>query len=214
MTVNGEIAVLGQRIDPTTDRVEVDGNPILAASDHVYLALNKPTGVVTTASDPQGRPVVIDLVPNDPRVFAVGRLDMDTSGLLLMTNDGEFANLITHPKFGVPKTYVATVGTEAGPRHVSALKKGVELDDGMAKAEDIRITNSAGRTLVELTVREGRKRLVRRLLHKVGLPVKELTRVSVGPVSLSGLELGQWRALTADEIQGLLAVAGSGSPLN
>lgn len=212
--VNGQEAVLGQRIDPSVDRVEVDGTPILGASDHVYLVLNKPVGVVTTAVDTHGRPVVIDLVPSDPRVFSVGRLDMDTSGLLLMTNDGEFANRLTHPRYGVPKTYIATVNTEAGPRHVSALKKGVELEDGVALAEDIRVTNSSGRTLVELTVREGRNRLVRRLLHKVGLPVKELTRTAVGPLKLTGLAPGEWRNLTFDEIQALLTVAGADGPLN
>jgi len=209
VTVNGVEAELGSRADPDTDDIRVDGAPVRAGADLVYYALHKPTGVVTTASDPQGRPTVLALVPAEPRVFPVGRLDMDTSGLLLLTNDGGFANRLTHPRYGVTKTYVATVRGSAGPRHVARLTAGVELEDGPAAATDVRVTAApSGRSVVVLTVAEGRNRLVRRLLDAVGLPVVELVRTSIGGIDLTGLAPGEVRPLDPRDVHALLSAAG------
>jgi 23S rRNA pseudouridine2605 synthase len=203
--VNGVPAALGSRVDAARDVVELDGVRVQVADDFVYIALHKPAGVVTTARDPQGRPTVLDLVPRHPRVFPVGRLDRDTSGLLLLTNDGDFALRMTHPRYGVAKTYVAEVEGEAGRKHVAKLRKGVRLEDGVAHADDVRITGThRGRGIVEIVVREGRKRLVRRLLAAVGLPVVTLTRSALGPLRLGRLKPGAHRELTRAEVLELL----------
>ncbi|HVE91228.1 MAG TPA: pseudouridine synthase, partial [Actinomycetota bacterium] len=159
-------------------------------------------------SDPQGRPTIMPLLPSEPRVFAVGRLDMDTSGLLLVTNDGDFAQKVSHPRFGVPKTYLAEVSGHAGSGHVTKLRAGVELEDGRASAERVRLSGiKRGHSLVELTVREGRNRLVRRLLEAVGLPVVSLVRTSIGPCRLGRLKAGTYRTLSAAEVHELLSSA-------
>jgi len=201
VTVNGRPAELGMRVQSDRDEVTIDGVPVGLATDLTYLVLHKPTGVVTTARDTHGRPTVLDLVPSDPRVFPVGRLDQDTSGLLLLTNDGEFANRIAHPRYEVSKTYVAEIRGKATRAHARKLEAGIELTDGPARAEDVRIRASGGgRALVELVVREGRNRLVRRMLDAIGLDVVSLVRTAVGPIRLGRLSAGQWRHLKRTEI--------------
>lgn len=203
--VNGDVARLGMRVDPSRDSVEVEGVRVNLQPDLVYLALNKPVGVVTTVADARGRPTVMDLVPLEPRVFPVGRLDRDTGGLLLITNDGEFANRIAHPRYEVPKTYVAEVAGRFPASAATRLERGVELEDGLARASDVRVKARArGRTLVELVVREGRNRLVRRLFDAVGTPVTSLQRTAIGPVRLGRLRPGTYRRLQSREVLELL----------
>jgi 23S rRNA pseudouridine2605 synthase len=207
--VNGRSVELGVRIDPETDVVTVDGVRAAVSPQLVYLALHKPTGVVTTASDPRGRPKVVDLVPKEPRVFPVGRLDIDTSGLLFLTNDGDFANRIAHPRYGVPKTYLAEVGRSVGASLAKRLVRGIELEDGTARAENARVqATSGGRSLVEVVVHEGRNRLVRRMFEAAGVEVTSLVRTSIGPVRLGRLMAGGWRTLKPDEVRDLLTVSG------
>jgi 23S rRNA pseudouridine2605 synthase len=208
--VNGNRIELGFQIDPDIDVVTVDGVRAAVSPTLVYIALHKPAGYVTTASDPQRRPKVVDLVPREPRVFPVGRLDLDTSGLLLLTNDGDFANRIAHPRYGVTKTYVAEVGRSVGSSLAKKLVRGMELDDGRAKAESARVqVTSGGRSLVEVVVHEGRNRLVRRMFEAAGVEVTSLIRTSIGPVRLGRLKEGGWRTLKTNEVRDLLTASGS-----
>ena len=174
VTVNGEVATLGDKVDPETDRVEVEGVAIGTRPGLVYYLLNKPAGYVTTASDPQGRPTVLDLVPGEPRVFPVGRLDLDTEGLLILTNDGELAQLLMHPRHGVEKTYFAEVDGVPSARALRTLRDGVELDDGITQPARVRLLQESadGGSAVEVVVREGCKRMVRRMCSAVGHPVR------------------------------------------
>jgi pseudouridine synthase len=209
VTVNGRVAELGSRVDANSDVVEVDGIRVPVAADLVYLALHKPSGVMTTVKDPEGRPTVMQFVPKDPRVFPVGRLDFDSSGLLLLTNDGDLANRVAHPRYGVQKTYVAEVigkDKKLPDRGVARrLIRGIELDDGMAKAIDARIqASSKGKAIVEVVVQEGRNRLVRRMFEALGLDVKNLVRTSIGDVRLGRLKEGDFRNLKPQEIRGLM----------
>ena len=209
VTVDGEIAVLGRRVDPDRDRIEVDGVRVLVGDDLVHYLLNKPAGTVTTASDPQGRPTVVQLVPSDPRVFPVGRLDADTEGLLLLTNDGELTQLLTHPSHGVVKTYLAEVEGEPSPAALRRLREGVELDDGVTAPARVRLVQQRGGTAaVELGIHEGRNRQVRRMLDAVGHPVLRLVRTRIGPVADRSLAPGEWRALTRSEVRSLYAAVG------
>jgi 23S rRNA pseudouridine2605 synthase len=204
VTVNGNVATLGNRVDPSTDRVEVDGAQVPLDPGLRYYALNKPRGVVTTARDPQRRRDVSSYYPAGPRVFPVGRLDRDSEGLLLLTNDGELANRLTHPRFGAEKEYLAEVEGSASDRAVARLIRGVELDDGLAKAHSARRVGAArGRQAVRVVMAEGRKREVRRMLAAVGLTVRRLVRVRVGPVGLGRLRPGEVRPLTGTEVRAL-----------
>ncbi len=203
--MNGEVARLGCRVDVETDLVAVDGHVVSVKPGLVHYLLNKPAGVVTTAHDPHGRPTVIDLVPPEPRVFPVGRLDADTEGLLLVTNDGELTHRLTHPGFGVEKEYLAQV---AGPLTAGALRRlrdGVELEDGPTAPAQ---ASQPEPGLVRLTIHEGRNRQVRRMLATVGHPVERLVRVRIGPITDRRLAPGQWRNLTPDERRGLEEAAG------
>lgn len=200
VTVNGVVAILGRRIDPETDEVAVDGVPVGVRPDLVYYLLNKPTGVVTTASDPQGRPTVISLVPESPRVFPVGRLDLDTEGLLLVTNDGGLAHRLTHPSFGVDKEYLARVVGNPTRASLRQLREGVELEDGLTAPARISVVEP---DVLRVTIHEGRNRQVRRMCEAIGHPVIRLVRVRIGPLADRSLPPGQWRPLSTDEVRSM-----------
>lgn len=211
VTVDGERVTLGAKADPTRQVLAVDGERVAVDPRLVHLMLNKPAQVVTTASDPQGRRTVLDLVPSQPRVYPVGRLDQDTEGLLLLTNDGELAHRLTHPRYEVEKTYVAQVAAPVGKGVLRRLAAGVELEDGPAAVRSARELGSDGRrALLELTIAEGRNREVRRLLTAVGHPVQRLARVRLGPVSLGDLSPGKHRPLNSREVRALYAEVGLG----
>lgn len=198
--VNGEIAVLGRRVDVDTDEILVDGGPVGVLPGLVYYLLNKPEGVITTAFDTHDRETVMDLVPNEPRVFSVGRLDIDTTGLLILTNDGQLTQFLTHPSHGVEKEYMAEV--ECGPRGVShgalrELRDGVELDDGFTAPADV---GQPEMGVLRIVIHEGRNRQVRRMCEAVGYPVIRLVRTRIGPLRDTKLRPGQWRELTRDEV--------------
>jgi 23S rRNA pseudouridine2605 synthase len=196
------VAELGTRVDPATVVVRVDGQRVNLRSDLLYLALNKPRGVVTAMSDPHGRACVGDLVRHLPeRLFHVGRLDAETEGLLILTNDGNFAHRLAHPSHGVCKTYIAEVASPVDRGIGIRLREGIELDDGPAKVDSFRVIDSTpGRTLVEVSLHEGRNHIVRRLLDSVGHPVVRLVRVAVGPVRLDDQRPGSLRELTPAEL--------------
>ena len=208
VTVDGRRAELGDRADPATSVIHVDGDRIVTDTRLVYLALNKPRGVVSTMSDERGRVGIREILGNTVphRVFHVGRLDTDSEGLLLLTNDGDLAHRLTHPSYGVAKTYLAEVAGPL-PRSVGrTLKAGVRLEDGPAKADGFRVVDAFGRTaLVEIIVHEGRKHIVRRMMDEVGHPVSRLVRTAVGPVKLGDLKVGRWRHLTRGEVSDLFA---------
>ncbi len=200
VTVNGEVARLGRRIDVDRDLVEVDGHLVPVRPGLVHYLLNKPAGVVSTARDPQGRPAVVDLVPPEPRVFPVGRLDADTEGLLILTNDGELAHRLTHPRFGVEKEYLAEVDGAVSAGALRRLRTGVELEDGPTAPATVSQPQPG---ILRITIHEGRNRQVRRMAAAVGHPVRRLVRVRIGPVRDPGLPPGAWRALTPEELRAL-----------
>ncbi len=206
MSVDGELAHLGQKIDPETAAVEVDGIPLPVKPDQVYLLLNKPAGVVSTTDDPQGRTTVIDLVETDLRVYPVGRLDADSEGLMLLTNDGDLTERITHPRYGVTKTYLALVEGEPAAKTMRLLVEGIELDDGAAAARAARVVDRNGdAALVEIVMTEGRNREVRRMLEAAGHPVRRLMRTALGPITDRTIKPGEWRHLTIAEVRKLYA---------
>lgn len=202
VTVNGEIAELGRRVDTLVDLIAVDGVPIGARPGLVYYLLNKPRGVISTANDPQGRPTVVDIVPQSPRVYPVGRLDAETEGLLLLTNDGELTHFLTHPSKGVEKEYlVLLVGN---PRltegQLKALREGIELDDGTTAPAKVGQRSDGS---VSITIHEGRNRQVRRMMEAVGHRVDRLVRVRIGPIKDPALRPGAWRELSLAERKAL-----------
>jgi 23S rRNA pseudouridine2605 synthase len=208
VAVDGVTVRLGDRADPERQRITLDGTPVVTRSDLVHYLLNKPPRVVTTAHDPEGRPTVVDLVPRDPRVFPVGRLDFDTEGLLVLTNDGDLTQLLSHPSHGVEKTYLAEVEGTPTPAAVRALREGVELDDGRTAPARVHVVQSHGeRTALELTIHEGRNRQVRRMCEAVGHPVLRLVRTRIGPLHDDRLAPGTWRPLSQDEVRTLYAAA-------
>jgi len=204
VTVNGEIAVLGRRVDPEADRIEVDRVRVPVRPGLVSYLLNKPRGVVSTASDPQGRPTVVDLVPAVPRIFPVGRLDTDTEGLLILTNDGDLAHRLTHPSFGVDKEYLAQVDGTPTPADLRRLRFGIELEDGITAPARASVVSAGA---VKLTIHEGRNRQVRRMLEAVGHPVLRLVRTRIGPLADRRLRPGEWRVLEIEEVRALEAAA-------
>ncbi|NYJ01489.1 23S rRNA pseudouridine2605 synthase [Nocardioides thalensis] len=209
--VDGEVITrLGTKVDPRTAVIKVSGKRLPPISDHAYLVLNKPRGVVSSMADEQGRKDLSSLVADRPeRLFHVGRLDTDTSGLLLLTNDGDFAHRMAHPSFEVEKTYVAEVAGRVSKGTIADLLAGVTLDDGPVQVRRARVVDTAAdRTIVELVIHEGRNRIVRRLLDHVGHPVKVLTRTQFGPVVLGKLPVGAMRDLTDAELGDLLELVG------
>jgi 23S rRNA pseudouridine2605 synthase len=209
--VDGEtVRRYGARVDPQHQIIRVDGRRIPSRQDLVYLALNKPAGVLTTMSDDRGRPTIADyLGDQDQRLYHVGRLDYDTEGLMLLMNDGELAHRLTHPSYGVLKTYLADVPGPVSRDTVRRLLSGIELADGVASADKFRVVERAGqRALVEITLHEGRKHIVRRMLAEAGHPVSRLVRTHVGPVTLGSLRPGAIRALSTPEIGELYAAVG------
>jgi 23S rRNA pseudouridine2605 synthase len=208
--VNGEAAILGRRVDPDSDMVEVDGIPVSIGQGLVYYLLNKPAGVVTTAADPQGRSTVIDLVPLEPRVFPVGRLDAATEGLLLLTNDGGLSHRLTHPSFGVEKEYLAEVEGTPAPGTLRRLREGVDLDDGRTAPAQV---SAVAPNALRIVIHEGRNRQVRRMCAAVGHPVVRLVRTRIGPLAERRLPPGEWRPLTMAEVRALeAAAAGRSTP--
>ena len=202
--VNGERARLGRRIDPEKDKVEVDGSVVPLRADLVYYLLNKPAGVVTTAVDPQGRPTVLDLVEAEERVWPVGRLDIGSEGAIVLTNDGELTLRLTHPRYHVPRTYLAQVQGTVGHKVLTELARGIDLDDGpTAPARVGLLERVPGGSLVEITITEGRHRQVRRMFEAVGHPVTRLVRRAIGPLQLGRLKPGDFRKLSHIEVQSL-----------
>lgn len=209
--VDGQVVTeMGTRIDPASQAVRVDGQRVAVAADLVHLAFNKPRGVVSTMSDPRGRPNLGDYVAGRrERLFHVGRLDADTEGLILLTNEGELANRLAHPRYEIAKTYIAEVAGPVGRGVGRQLRAGVELADGLARADSFRLVGSAGnRVMVELVVHEGRNRIVRRMLDAVGNPPQRLVRTQIGPVALGSLRPGKVRSLTKGELAELYAAVG------
>jgi len=204
ITVNGVVPILGRRVDPGTDLVELDGVPVPIQPDLVHYLVNKPAGVVSTAVDTHGRPTVVSLVPDAPRVFPVGRLDRDTEGLLLLTNDGELTHRLTHPSFGVPKEYLVEVEGAPSPGEVRRLREGIDLEDG--RTAPARVTLVAP-TLLRIVIHEGRNRQVRRMCAAVDHPVLRLVRIRIGPLTDPSLAPGAYRNLTFDEVRSLYAAA-------
>lgn len=204
--LNGEPVVLGDRVDPTSDVLTVDGAPVPVSEDVETHLLNKPVGVISTASDPQGRQTVVDLVDSPRRLYPVGRLDADSEGLILVSNDGELTHRVTHPSFGVTKRYLAEVEGQVLSATVRRLREGVELEDGPARAESARLVDSGtGKSLVELVMVEGRNREVRRMLEALGHPVTRLVRTAIGGLTDPNLKPGESRRVSASDIQRLLA---------
>ena len=205
-----QVRTQGMRVDPKKAVIKVDGLRIASAPDHVYLVLNKPKGVVSTMSDPEGRPSLQEYVGDrEARLFHVGRLDQDTEGLILLTNDGDLAHRLSHPSFGVEKTYLAEVTGPVARDVGKRLKQGVELEDGLVQVDSFRLVSQVGsRVMVEVKLHEGRKHVVRRMLTEVGHPVTQLVRTDLGPISLGNLKPGKQRKLSQQEIGALYRAVG------
>jgi 23S rRNA pseudouridine2605 synthase len=213
--VNGRVVTeQGLRVDPETDVVRVDGSRIPPPRRHLYLVINKPRGVVSTMEDPEGRRTLSDLLegarPGKPaRLFHVGRLDTDTDGLLILTNDGDFAHKLAHPSYEVPKTYLAEVTGIVNEATIKRLRAGVTLEDGPLKPTSVKLVSTAkDRSLVKMTLHEGRNHIVRRTMDSVGHSVRHLSRIGIGPVRLGSLKSGELRDLTSEELGGLLDLIG------
>lgn len=209
--VNGKIVTeQGRRVHPETDHIRVDGARIPPPRHHLYLVMNKPRGVVSTMEDPEGRKTLLDYLPRlRERIFHVGRLDTDTEGLILLTNDGEFAHRMAHPSYEVPKTYQVQAAGVMDNRTIKRLEKGVTLEDGPVKPDKVKLVSRAqNRTLIEVSLHEGRNRIVRRMFDTVGHPVDRLSRTAIGPVRLGILPVGEIRELTREELGALLDLVG------
>jgi 23S rRNA pseudouridine2605 synthase len=206
--VNGRPAHVGQRVDIASDAVLLDGAPVGIMPGLVYYLLNKPEGVITTASDPEGRPTVMDLLPFSPRVFSVGRLDAATSGLLILTNDGELAQVVAHPSNGVEKEYLAELDGDPSPNALRRLREGVEIEPGVV-TKPARVARRAP-GLLRIVIHEGRNRQVRKMCEAVGYPVLRLVRTRIGPISDTRLPPGKYRELSQKEVRELALAAASG----
>ena len=208
---NGEIAQIGDKVDPRRDRVEVKGRPVRAREENVYIMLHKPRGFITTMSDEMGRKCVAELVRDIPgRIYPVGRLDRDSEGLLLMTNDGNFANMMMHPSMHVPKVYRVTVRPGITEEQLTQMSVGMEIDGEKTMPANVRVLEQQqGRVVLEIVLQEGRNRQIRKMCEQLQLEVARLKRVAMGPVKLGMLQPGQYRELTREEVKGLMASARS-----
>jgi len=209
--VNGEVVTeQGRRVDPEKDEIRVDGSRIPTARRHVYTVLNKPRGVVSTMDDPEGRETLSDYVDRrNVRLFHVGRLDTETEGLIILTNDGEFAHRLAHPSYEVPKTYVAQVLGQVSAHTLKRIQRGITLDDGPVRPDRVKLMQTQpDATLLQITLHEGRNRVVRRMMEAFGHPVQKLTRIAIGPVRLGRLQPGEMRDLTHEELGKLLDLVG------
>jgi 23S rRNA pseudouridine2605 synthase len=204
VTVNGETAELGRRVDVEHDVVSLDGVALPVLPGLVHYLLHKPAGVVTTAHDPQGRPTVLELVPAVPRVFPVGRLDADSEGLLVLTNDGELAQRLTHPSYGVEKEYLVEIEGVASAGDLRRLRLGIDLDDGQTAPATVGVV---GPGVIRMVIHEGRNRQIRRMCDAVGHPVRRLVRTRIGPLTDPHLKPGTWRALDPAEVRALARAA-------
>lgn len=203
--LNGHPVVLGDRVDVEADNLTLDGTPVPVNPDLVTYLLYKPVGVISTATDPQGRQTVVDLIAAEERLYPVGRLDADSEGLILVSNDGELTNRVTHPRYGITKKYVALVDGKPERAALVKLKSGVELEDGPARAKSIRLLETdRGRSLVEVVMVEGRNREVRRMFSAIGHEVEKLVRTAIGPLTAPDLKPGNFRKLTAADIRRLM----------
>jgi 23S rRNA pseudouridine2605 synthase len=209
VTVNGKVAVLGQKITPGTDEILVDNKPVTPKEEHVYVMLHKPAGYLSTCHDPFGRPIVLSLIPEiTQRVFPVGRLDFDSEGLLILTNDGHLAYLLTHPKHQVIKEYVVEVSGKRDNSKINELLSGIIIDGKKVYVDYAKFLDSPGSDLrILIGVHEGQKHLVKQLCKAVGYRVKQLIRTRIGPLAIFGLEKGKWRYLTQKEVQALYKAA-------
>jgi 23S rRNA pseudouridine2605 synthase/16S rRNA pseudouridine516 synthase len=206
VAVNGKVIdALGLKVDPLRDSIKVDGKRITGFGTKITLLLNKPRGYLSTVKDPKGRPTVMDLLRNvRGRLYPVGRLDLDAEGLLLLTNDGELANVLTHPKYSIPRTYLVKVAGVPDEKRLARLVRGVMLEDGKAKVSSVQILRHKEKnSWIQVVVTEGRNRLVKRMFSAIGHSVLKLKRVQVGPIQLGDLPFGQFRHLTPDEIEKL-----------
>ena len=211
--IDERVAVLGDRVDPSTQSVLVDGVPIPIAPDLRTFLVNKPLGVISTADDPQGRPTLVEMVESDVRVWPVGRLDADSEGLILVSNDGELTNRVTHPRFGITKTYTVVVDGLASKATVRRLVDGVELADGPAAAASARIIDrSNDTTMIELVMNEGRNREIRRMCDEIGHPVRRLVRTAIGPLKDRDLSPGSVRPLAVVEVAELYRASAGRTP--
>jgi 23S rRNA pseudouridine2605 synthase len=210
--VNGRLVLeQGTRVDPDRDVIRVDGSRIPPPRRHLYLVLNKPRGVVSTMADPDGRRTLAEFIPGRERLFHVGRLDTDSEGLLILTNDGEFAQRLAHPSNEVPKTYLAEVAGVVNQATLRRLRGGISLDDGPVRPTGVTLVSTGiDRSLIKITLHEGRNHIVRRTMEAVGHPVRRLSRTGIGPVRLGNLKVGELRDLTRDELGGLLDLTSQG----
>jgi len=199
VTINGQVATLGDKVGQS-DRIELDGIPVLRDPDLVHYLLNKPRDVVSTVQDPQGRATVVDLVPSYARVFPVGRLDADSEGLIILTNDGDLTQRLTHPSFGVPKEYLTHVEGVPSRSALRRLRDGIELEDGLTAPAEVSMPQDGA---LRLVIHEGRNRQVRRMCAEIGHPVLRLVRIRIGPITDPNLAVGEWRNLTRDEVRSL-----------
>lgn len=203
--LNGHPVVLGDRVDVETDSLTLDGTPVPVNPDLVTYLLYKPVGVISTAMDPQGRQTVVDLIAAEERLYPVGRLDADSEGLILVSNDGELTNRVTHPRYGITKKYVALVDGKPERAALARLKTGVELEDGLARAESVRLLETVrGRSMVEVVMVEGRNREVRRMFSAIGNEVEKLVRTAIGPLTAPDLKPGTFRKLNAADIRRMM----------
>lgn len=219
--VNGQVVTaLGTKVDPARDEIRVDGRPLDLESEYVYVLLHKPRGYLSTTNDPHGRPTVLDLVPLETRVYPVGRLDMDSEGLLLLTNDGALTHRLTHPRYALEKEYWVLVGRYPGERALRRLRHGVEVEGEWLQADEVSVLRGPHRwrwpaeegTWLKMVLHQGHKRQIRRMCAAVGYPVRRLIRVRLGPLHLGRLEPGQWRYLSPGEVATLRRAGAAQQP--